>query len=102
MLNFLKNCWKGVLTIVGVLAVVTTLVTFYSNLVTTSELNAAVTQINKSIELRDNVFRLNNINENITRVRLLLKTRPGDKDLQEDYETLKKDKEKLQKVIDKR
>lgn len=101
MKEFWTRCWKGVLTVVGVLATITALTTFYSNLVTQNELNAAVAQINKSIELRDNIFALKNVNENITRVRLLLKSRPGDKELIEDQKTLIKQRDDLQKSIDK-
>jgi len=60
------------------------------------------TEFKKSMELDRNITRLNNTNENLLRTRLLLMTRPNDKDLLEDYEILKKDKEKLQKAIDKR
>jgi len=88
-------------------------VAFYTNFATSAEVKQLRedtkqdiammrTEFKKSMELDRNITRLNNTNENLLRTRLLLMTRPNDKDLLEDYEILKKDKEKLQKAIDKR
>ena len=113
MFTIIKNCYKSVLTIVGIITIMTALVAFYTNFATSAEVKQLRedtkqdiammrTEFKKSMELDRNITRLNNTNENLLRTRLLLMTRPNDKDLLEDYEILKKDKEKLQKAIDKR
>jgi ABC-type phosphate transport system auxiliary subunit len=102
LLEFIQKCWKGVLTVAGVIAIVTTMTTFYSSLVTTSELNAAVDGINKSIELRDNLRRLDNVTDSLMKSRIQQRQYPKDKDIAADIEALKIEKEKLQKAVEKK
>ena len=107
--DFIRNCWKGTLTIIGIIAIVTTLTTFYNTLATSADLNKVKTetqetiqQLKKSIELDRDITRLNQITDSLIRAKILLKTHPRDKDLQEDIETLKKDKTILKERIEKR
>uniref|UniRef100_A0A6M3M3U7 Uncharacterized protein n=1 Tax=viral metagenome TaxID=1070528 RepID=A0A6M3M3U7_9ZZZZ len=53
----IAECWKGVIMIAVVLATVGAITAFYQNLVTTEELEAAETRIEKRFELRDNIYR---------------------------------------------
>jgi hypothetical protein len=71
-------------------------------LVTTSELHAAVTQLEKSMELRDNIYRFNQVSDSLMKTRIQQRDYPKDKGIQKDIESLTKEKEKLQKAIEKR
>jgi len=109
IIDYLKFCWKGVLTVVGVLAVITALTTFYSTLATSADLvkikeetNSAIGQLKKSMDLDRNINRLNQINDSLMRAKILQKTYPNDRELKEDIETLKRDKMKLQQRIEER
>lgn len=42
ILNFISRCWKGVLTVVGVLGTIVFINSFYSNLATSADLQKAV------------------------------------------------------------
>jgi len=105
--DFFKRCWKGVITLVGVMAIITALSTFRSTFATSAELEQlkvetrqeivqVKNEFQKSMELDRNLSRMNWINENITRVRLLLYSRPRDKFLIDEYNSLKAEKAKVQ------
>jgi hypothetical protein len=122
--RFLAGCWKGVLTVVGVIGTIVFINSFYSSLATSADLQKAVQaveqkssaqvlllekkteaqiqQFQKSMELDRDLNRLNNVNDNLMRTKQQLRVRPKDKDLQEDYEALKEEKIKLQQKIEKR
>ena len=117
-------CWKGVLTVVGVIAAIVAINSFFSSLATSAELEKAVQsveqkaaaqvqllekktdaqikQFQQSMELERDLTRLDNVNENLMRTKQQLRVRPKDADLQEDFEALKAKKLMLQQRIDKR
>jgi hypothetical protein len=64
--------------------------------------DAQIQQFRKSMELRDDINRLNQVNSDLMRTKQQMRQYPRDKDFKEDYETLKADKEKIQKRIDAR
>jgi len=125
---FLTDCWKctwkGVLTFAAVIAVIMGINSFFSSLATSAELDkvekrveknttliveqmekktdAQIQQFRKSMELRDDINRLNQVNSDLMRTKQQMRQYPRDKDFKEDYETLKADKEKIQKRIDAR
>ena len=109
MIEYIQRCWKGILTFVGVLAVITALTTFYSTLATSADIikireetNSAIGQLKKSMELDRDINRLNQVNNSLMRAKILQKTYPNDRELKEDIEVLKKDKTKLQQRIEER
>ncbi len=114
---YIKECWRGVVTIVTVIAIAGSLTAFWSSLVFQSELDAAEVRMQKryevseermqkSFELRDNVVRLNSVNESITRIKVFLATvgekHPHYKNMIEELQELKLEKEKLQKQMEKK
>ncbi len=109
MIDFIQRCWKGVLTVVGILAVITALTTFYSTLATSADLmkikeetNSAITQLKKSMELDRDINRLNQVNDSLMKAKILQRSYPNDKELKEDIDSLKQDKLKLQQRIESR
>ena len=109
MMEYLKNTWKGVLAVVGVLAVITTLSTFRATLATSADLEKVkadtkqtIQELKKSIELDRDISRLNQVTDSLMKAKIQQRYYPKDKELQEDIETLKADKEKLQQRIEKR
>jgi hypothetical protein len=109
ILEYLKNTWKGVLSVVGVLAVITAIGSFRATLATSADLTAvreetksAISQLKKSMELDRDISRLNQINDSLMKAKIQQRAYPKDKDIAEDIETLKEDKAKVQERIDKR
>ena len=122
--DVIRDGWKIILTLVGVIAAVTAINAFFSSIATSAELEkmelklaqstivqiqqmekkteSQIMQFKKSMDLDRDLQRLNNINENLMRTKQQLRARPKDKDLKEDYETLKADKEIVQQRIEKR
>jgi hypothetical protein len=105
--DYIKNCWKGVASIVGILAIITAMTSFYSNIATSADIEkvktdtyAMVNQLKKSMELDRDITRLNQVNDSLMKAKILQKTYPNDKDLKEDIKQLQEDKIKLQQRID--
>ncbi len=105
-MNWLKDafqrCWRGVLTVVGTIAIIVALVTAYNTFVTQSQLAAAEERIDKRIELRDNIQRLNNVTDSLMKARIQQRDYPKSKDIAADIEELKAEKLRLQKQIEKK
>jgi len=105
MKNWLKDSWQMVVSIIGALAIMGTIVVFYSTLATSADLEKAKTEIKtefqKSMQLDRDINRLNNINDSLIKARLQQRTYPKDKDIKEDVESLKADKAAIQQRIDK-
>lgn len=100
-MNFVEvfnSCWKGVLKVTVVIAVCTAIYSFYSNLVTTPELNAAKAEIIQTMDLDRYIYRLDNVNDNIIKTSILLETRKS-KSLEDTYDKLLKEKLRLQNEI---
>ena len=81
MIEYIQRCWKGILTFVGVLAVITALTTFYSTLATSADIikireetNSAIGQLKKSMELDRDINRLNQVNDSLMKAKILQKT----------------------------
>jgi hypothetical protein len=104
--KYINECWGGVKVLVGVLTIATTLTVFYSILVTQAELDAAVSEIKKSMQLDRDIARMNFLNESITRVKVFLATTDGRhpyyKGMSEELKELKLEKEKLHKQMEKK
>lgn len=101
-LEYIQRCWKGVLTVVGVLVVITALTTFYSTLATSADLEKVKDEFHKSMELDRALNKLDRINENLIRLKIQQRQYPKDKEIAEDLEVLKSEKSKVQEQIDKR
>lgn len=105
-MNFLKNSWKMVVSIIGALAIMGTIVTFYSSLATSADLEKAKTEIKtefqKSMQLERDLSHLNNINDNLMKAKQQQRDYPKSKDIKEDVESLKAEKAAIQQRIDKR
>lgn len=118
--EFIQKIWKGVALVASILVTVG-IITAYDNKIAKSadlekvkkanadaiaqaELKTDVkfTEFKKTMDLDRDIARMNQVNAAITQIRLLLKTHPKDKDLQDDLVDLKVEKSKLQERIDKR
>ena len=99
LIEIIKSCWVGVLKFMAVVAFITASYAFFSNLVTTSELNAAKSEIIQTMDLDRYIYRLDNVNDNLIKTSILLETRKS-KSLQKTYDALIREKLKLQKAID--
>jgi len=109
MIEYIKNCWKLIVTIAGALGIAITIISYSSSIATSADLEkvkiavkADIGQLKKSMELDRDITRLNQVNDSLMKAKLLLRTYPKDKDLLEDIETLKEDKIKIQQRIDNR
>jgi hypothetical protein len=118
-MEFLKLWKKGVIAALGVLAVIAAILAFDARYakpedvqkvevitdakIKTVETNTAksINEVTKTIQLQQNVIRLNAVNDQLIKTRGLIKTYPKDKELQEDYENLKEERTKIQQSIDK-
>lgn len=107
MIDFIHRCWKGVLTIVGTLAVITALTGFYSTLATSADIQKVrdetkqvVSELRKSMELDRDISRLNQTTDSLMKARIQQRQYPLDKDITEDVKTLQADKERLQRKIE--
>jgi preprotein translocase subunit SecF len=112
-MNWLKNSWKMVATIIGALAIMTTLTTFYSNLATSDDVakakaevkaenSAAIQELRKSIQLNEDINRLDRINDNIIKAKIQLRQYPKDKDIKDDIKNLIQEKVKVKEKIENR
>ncbi len=112
-MNWLKDSFKMVVSIVGALAIIATLIAFYSSLATSEDLNKAkaeikaensvvIKELRKDIELKSDLDRLDRINDNLIKAKILQKTYPKDKEIKEDIKDLKAEKEKIKQKIEKK
>jgi hypothetical protein len=130
MLEYLKQCWKQVAGAVGVLAIITGIITLEARYAKTAEIekisskiettataqdnkfNSKITkvesdvsntikEVTKSLQLQQDVFRLNFVSDQMMKTKSMMKTYPKDQELKEDYENLKLERAKIQMRIDK-
>ena len=108
MLEYIKRCWKQVATTVGVLAIITSILTFDARYAKTDDIKnvetkvaATIDQLQKNLQLQQDITRLNNVTDQMIKTRGLVKQYPKDKDFKEDYEILKSQRTKIQEKIDK-
>lgn len=113
IIEFIKGCWKGVLTVVGVIAVVITLNSFYSSLATSADLKQmkeevkqyaaqSVMELKKTMDLDRDISRLDSITDSLIKARLQQRTYPKDQSIKDDVDALTMEKEKIKQRIDKR
>jgi hypothetical protein len=107
MIEYLQRCWKGLASIVGMLAVGGTILTVPTFVATPAdivkvkaEVAGTLQEFKKSIELDRDITRLNQVNDSLMKAKIQQRAYPKDKDIEEDIETLKEDKAKLQKRIE--
>lgn len=105
-MNWLKKYYKTVLIIMGALI---TFWTFNAHFASSEDLQKeknertiAISEMKKSMELDRDINRLNSVNDNLMKSKIQLRTYPKDKEIKEDIENLKAEKEKIQERIDKR
>ena len=107
MWETIKSSGKLIATVVGALAIITGAFTWdarYAKSAETKQLSATISETAqkvKSIELQQALDKLNSINEQMIKLRILMKTYPKDKEIKEDYETLKQNKSIVQDKIEK-
>ena len=106
LVEFIQKCWKGVLSIVGILAVITALTGFYSTLATSADIakireenKTAIGELRKSMQLDRNLNRLDSVNDNLMKAKIQQRDRPNDKTITEDIQTLQQEKIRLQQQI---
>ncbi len=102
MIEYFKRCWKGLASIVGMFAVAGSLMTVPTFVATPADLKSLETRVMDRIELDRNLQKLNNVNENLYRVKAQKRQYPQDAEIQEDYNALIEEKAKLQRTIEKR
>ena len=120
IIEFIKNSYKGVLSVVGVLGVIAFLSAFPAHFATSADLeklkseSAAsvaatdvrlkqeILQLKKSMELDRDITRLNQVNDSLIKAKIQQRNYPKDNDIAEDVESLKADRVKLQERIEKR
>lgn len=107
MIDFIQKCWKGVLSIVGILAVITALTGFYSTLATSADIQKVreeakqgIAELRKSMELDRDISRLNQVTDSLMKAKIQARQYPNDKDIADDVKSLQFDKERLQKKIE--
>jgi hypothetical protein len=100
--------WKGVTTIVSIIAIVTALVAFDARYAKPADVKnveqkvvQTLDQFKTSLQLRDDITRLDAVNNQLMQTKIQLRNHPNDQDLKDDYEALKQQKIKLQEKIDK-
>ena len=107
MINFFKTWWKHVVTVAGVIGIITTIIAFDARYAKTEEQEKIETKVTetsdkvKAIDVKQNIMRLNSITEQMLKTRILMKTYPNDKEIKEDYKALRQEKEKAQIDLDK-
>jgi hypothetical protein len=106
-IQILKDSWQKVAAVVGVIGIVTAIIAFdarYAKTEDVSEIGKTVivtAQAVKTIDVKQNVMRLNSISEQMVKMRMLMKTYPNDKEIRDDYKTLQKEKVQVQQDLDK-
>jgi len=106
--QFMKNCWKQVSVVVGVIAIVTSILAFDARYAKSADIDrlegkivSTLQEFKKSLELQRNIDRLTSITDQLMKIKFLLKQYPKDKELKEDYENLKIERDKLQLKVEK-
>lgn len=106
-MDFLKNIWKGVVSVIGILAVVTALVTFDARYAKPADIKmlkvevaATLEEVKKSFQLDRDIQRMNNVTDRLMDTRQRLLQYPKDKGLKEDIENLTIEKKRLQNKLE--
>lgn len=102
MIEFFRRCWKILIMVPVVATTIGGIALLPTYVATPADLKQLETKINDKIELDRNLQKLNNVNENLYRVKAQKRQYPKDKEVQEDYENLVAEKAKLQEKIEKR
>src|SRR5450759_4344139 len=99
-MNFLKDSYKMVVTIIGALVLIGTIVTFGSKVATSADLEKAKTEIKtefqKSMQLDRDISRLNSVNDNLMKSKIQSRSYPKDVEIKEDIKSLQLEKEAIQ------
>jgi len=109
-IEWLKTSGTVVKSIAGALVIITAIFVWDARYAKTvqvaNDLQAAeqktvqtIQSLKNTIELDQDISRLQNNMDMIVKMKMLLRSHPNDKDLKEDYENLVKEKEVLQKKI---
>lgn len=93
--------WKGVLGVMGVLSIITGLVAFDARYAKSEDVKQTFTEVKKSFQLQQDLWKLDSINEQLIKTKSQLKVSPKDEEIKAEYQDLKGKKEKLQQSIDK-
>lgn len=107
LLNFFKTWWKHVITIAGVISIITTIILFDARYAKTEQQEKIETKVTetsdrvKTIDIKQNIMRVNSITEQMLKTRILMKTYPKDKEIKEDYKILQQEKINAQQELDK-
>ena len=102
MKEFFQRCWKIVAMVPVVAGTIAGVAVLPSYVATPADLKSLETRVMDKIELDRNLQKLNNVNENLYRVKAQKRQYPKDKEIQEDYDSLVAEKTKLQRAIEKR
>lgn len=100
ILEFLRKGWGLIGTVVAALGIVLALFAFDARYAKSEDVKQTFVEFNKSIQLQNDVFRLNTITDQLMKAKQLMTTYPNDKTLREDYKELKLKKEKLEQSIE--
>ena len=106
--DFWNKSWKGVTLVASIIGIIMALVTFDARYAKSNDVVQAkqevlqtFQQFKKSLDLRDDITKLDAVNTQLMNTKIQLRNHPNDQDLKEDYESLKQQKVYLQKRIDK-
>ena len=109
----LKSCWKQVATIGGAIVIISSVIAFDTRFAKTiavdkeflnvrTEVASAINEVKKSLQLQQDITRLNSMTDQMARQKQLIKIYPKDIELKDDYENMKNEKIKIQQQIEKR
>ena len=106
IMEYFTRIKAGLITLAGMIAIGGGIMTIPTYVATPADLKQMkteiVTEFNKSMALERDISRLNNISDSLIKAKIQLRQYPKDVDLKEDVDSLKSEKEKLQRRIEKR
>lgn len=107
ILDYIKKCWKIVVTFCGVLGIMMGIFAFDSRYAKSQEIvvleaktASTIEEVKKTIQIQQDLMRLDNLNDQLLKTKLMIKTYPEDNELKEDYQNLQKEKINVKKKLE--
>jgi hypothetical protein len=107
LLEYIKGGWKIIVYITSGIGIIASLFVFdarYAKMYALEKMEkdvvVTIQEVKKSIQLQQDINRLDSITDQMMKAKLLMKTYPKDKDLKEDYESLKIQKDKIKQSVE--
>lgn len=106
ILEFLNRCWKGVATVISVVAIIGGILLLPTYVVSPADIvkveqriDSKIQEFKKSMDLDRDISRLNQVADSLMKAKIQQRQYPKDKDISEDVEVLKNDKAILEQKI---